>query len=98
MLVILRFRAGPQLRERLDAAVEVLQTKPGFDGADIVQNLDEPDLWALVLRWRDVGSYRRALGGYESKVVVVPLLSEAIDEPTAYDAPEHVGENIPRVR
>ena len=48
------------------------------------------------MRWKDVGSYRRALGGYESKVVVVPLLSEAVDEASAYDVPERVGENIPR--
>lgn len=98
MLVILRFRSGPDLAARLEAAVEILRSRPGFDGADIVQNLDEPDLWALILRWRDVGSYRRALGGYEAKVAVAPLLSEAIDEPTAYDVPGNVGENIPRVR
>ena len=80
----------------MQPAVDVLAAKPGFEGADVVQNLDEPDLWALVMRWKDVGSYRRALGGYESKVVVVPLLSEAVDEASAYDVPERVGENIPR--
>ena len=96
MMVILRFRGGADLGDRLRPAVDVLATKPGFEGADVVQNLDEPDLWALVLRWKDVGSYRRALGGYESKVTVVPLLSEAVDEASAYDVPERVGENIPR--
>lgn len=95
-MVILRFRGGTEFGDRLRPAVDVLAAKPGFEGADVVQNLDEPDLWALVMRWKDVGSYRRALGGYESKVVVVPLLSEAIDEASAYDAPERVGENIPR--
>jgi hypothetical protein len=33
----------------------------------------------------NIGSYRRALSPYEVKVVAVPLLSQAIDEPTAYD-------------
>ena len=51
------------------------------------RNLDEPDLWVLVTHWQNVGSYRRALQGYESKVVVVPLLSEAVDEPSAYEDP-----------
>ena len=37
-------------------------------------------------------------GGFEAKMVLVPLLSEAIDEPSAYDAPEDVGENLPRAR
>ena len=41
----------------------------------------------LVTRWANVGSYRRALQGYEAKVVVVPLLSEALDEPSAYEDP-----------
>ena len=54
----------------------MLSARTGFLAADLERNLDEPDLWALVTRWENVGSYRRALQGYESKVVVVPLLSE----------------------
>jgi heme-degrading monooxygenase HmoA len=90
MLVMIRFRvAGPEaFGQRVDAALDVLRDRPGFEEAELVQNLDEPNLWALLLRWRDVGSYRRALQGYEAKTVVVPLLSEALDEPTAYEDPE----------
>jgi hypothetical protein len=61
--------------------------RAGFLDATLELNLDEPGLWALVTRWADVGSYRRALQGYEAKVVVVPLLSEALDEPSAYEDP-----------
>ena len=66
VLVMIRFRvAEPEaFGERVDAALTVLRGGPGFEEADLVQNLDEPDLWALLLRWRDVGSYRRALQGY----------------------------------
>ena len=39
----------------------------------------------LVTRWQDVGSYRRALSSYDVKVGAVPLLSRAIDEPSAYE-------------
>ena len=67
-------------RARFDAALSVLRTRDGFASADLVRNLDDSELWALVTRWRDVGSYRRALQGYESKAVVAPLLSEALDE------------------
>ena len=65
----------------------MLSARTGFLAADLERNLDEPDLWVLVTRWQNVGSYRRALQGYESKVVVVPLLSEALDEPSAYEDP-----------
>lgn len=96
MIVVNRFRSGPGFHQKLAPAVEVLSSKPGFLDAEVAQNLDDPELWVLITRWENVGSYRRALGGLESKMVVVPLLSEAIDEPTAYAAPEAVGENIPR--
>ncbi|MGY4720176.1 antibiotic biosynthesis monooxygenase family protein [Naumannella cuiyingiana] len=83
--------------ERMRAAIELLAGKPGCEAVDLVRNLDEPGLWALVGRWRDVGSYRRALNGYDSKMIIVPVLSLAIDEPSAYDEPQRVGENLPRI-
>jgi quinol monooxygenase YgiN len=88
-MVITRFRVvDPDgFAERVDAALVVLRARAGFLTADLERNLDEPDLWALVTRWTNVGSYRRALQGYESKVVVVPLLSDAVDEPSAYEDP-----------
>jgi hypothetical protein len=51
---------------------------------DLVVNLDEPGLWALVSRWRDVGSYRRAFSGNETKLLLTPVLLRAVDEPSAY--------------
>ena len=68
----------------------------GLVSADLVRNLDEPDLWAIQTVWENVGSYRRAYNGYEAKMVLVTLMSEAIDEPSAYDRPDAVGDNIPR--
>ena len=53
-------------------------------------------LWAIVSRWADIGSYRRAFNGTDAKLVLVPLLSLAIDEPSAYAEPASVGENRPR--
>lgn len=100
MLVVTRFHVPDDRRDdflaQADAAVGVLSSRDGLASIDLVQNLDDPDLWCLVSRWADVGSYRRALSGYESKLTVVPLLSLAIDEPSAYDDPDEVGQNIPR--
>ncbi|GAB3702318.1 antibiotic biosynthesis monooxygenase family protein [Mariniluteicoccus flavus] len=102
MIVVNRFRVtdadGLAFHAAAEPAVALLRTKAGLQSVDLVQNLDEPDLWALVTRWDHVGAYRRALGGFESKMTLVPFLSRSIDEPSAYDAPEHVGENLPRVR
>lgn len=78
------------------AAIDVLDSLDGFVSADLGRNLDEPQLWTVTTRWVNVGSYRRALQGYEAKVTVVPLLSLAIDEPSAYDDVDLVGENLPR--
>ena len=41
--------------------------------------------WLLTTRWKNVGSYRRALSSYDVKLAAVPLLSRALDEPSAYE-------------
>lgn len=91
MIMISRFRV-PGVEAELfcgaaEAAVAVLAGRPGFRTADLGRNLDDPELWSLVTRWDDVGSCRRALGGLDAKLTVVPLLSRAIDEPSGYDEP-----------
>ena len=102
MLAVNRFRVAPHDEDEFfraaRAAVDFMASREGAESVDLVQNLDEPDLWAIVGRWANVGSYRRAFNGYEAKVVLVPLLSRAIDEPGAYDVPDHVGLNLPRSR
>jgi quinol monooxygenase YgiN len=92
MIVICRFRLteaeSQSFLGRARRAVQVLSTKAGFTSADLGQNLDEPELWTLTTRWQNVGSYRRALQGFEAKMAVVPLLSACLDEPTAYEDPD----------
>ena len=100
MIVVNRFRI-PEVETATflakgRAAVEVLGRREGFLTADLGRNLDDASLWTITTRWRNVGSYRRALQGDESKMVVVPLLSLAVDEPSAYDDVEWVGHNQAR--
>ncbi|MCW2867614.1 MAG: hypothetical protein JWR20_1802, partial [Marmoricola sp.] len=66
-------------------ALEVLAERAGFEDGRLGRNVDDPGLWTMVTRWRDVGSYRRALSAYDVKVHAVPLLSRALDEPSAYE-------------
>ncbi|WP_110182491.1 antibiotic biosynthesis monooxygenase family protein [Nocardioides solisilvae] len=89
MIVVNRFRVpvGEQegFRVEVQTALETLAGRPGFVAGDVGRNLDDPGLWVLSTRWRDVGSYRRALSSYEVKMTAVPLLSRAVDEPSAYE-------------
>ena len=100
MIVLSRFRveadAEATFLVQAEAAITVLRARDGLLSLDFGRNLDEPELWTIATRWADVGSYRRALSGIESKSVVVPLLSLAVDEPSAYESPELVGENWAR--
>ncbi|WP_405057399.1 antibiotic biosynthesis monooxygenase [Kribbella sp. NBC_01505] len=89
MFVVIRFRV-PETEQgefavRLDAAVEVLSRQKGFVAARTGRNVDDPELLALNLEFVNIGSYRRALSPYDVKLTAVPLLSQAIDEPTAYE-------------
>jgi quinol monooxygenase YgiN len=91
VIAISRFRVPEAGAEEFvaeaEAAIEVLSATDGFLSADLGRNTDEPTLWVLATRWRNVGSYRRALGSYRSKLTAVPVLSRAIDEPSAYQHP-----------
>jgi heme-degrading monooxygenase HmoA len=89
VLVVSRFRVpeedGGEFRVELEAALEVLAHQRGYADGRLGRNVDDPSLWVMVTRWRDVGSYRRALSSYDVKVGAVRLLSRAIDEPSAYE-------------
>jgi quinol monooxygenase YgiN len=89
VLVVNRFRAeDPAFRVELEAACAVLTAQSGCEHGHLGRNVDDPSLWVMVTRWQDVGSYRRALSAYDVKVGAVPLLSRAIDEPSAYEVVE----------
>ena len=94
MIVVNRFRVpeDTQVEEafRSDAfaALGALAARPGYVDGLLGRNLDEPGLWLVTTTWADVGSYRRVLSSYDVKVTAVPLLSRAVDEPSAYEVVE----------
>ncbi|MFZ9774566.1 MAG: antibiotic biosynthesis monooxygenase family protein [Candidatus Nanopelagicaceae bacterium] len=91
MFAIARFRVEPsqheEFLERLRTAHDALKSCAGYLSGEIGLNTDEPRLIALVTRWENIGSYRRALSNFQVKVDAVPVLAQAIDEPGGYVGP-----------
>ena len=89
MLVLNRFVVPPDTQDdfvpRAHAALAALAASRGYLSGRLTRALDEPSAWTLVTEWESVGAYRRALGGFDVKVHATPLLSESLDEPSAYE-------------
>ena len=93
MLVVNRFRVaeveGESFAGELTAARDLLAARPGFLEGTVGRNVDDPELWVLTTRWENAGSYRRALGWYDVRVSAWPVLSRAIEEPSAFEIVEN---------
>lgn len=89
LVVVSRFRVEAHARGRFleDAAraMDALGAQPGCLALSLAQSTDEAELLLLRSEWIGVGAYRRALSAFDVKVNAVPLLSSAIDEPSAYE-------------
>lgn len=89
MLVVTRYHVPPAeaaaFRDDARAALQALAARPGWRGGHLGRATDDPTLWVLTAEWDNVGAYRRALSSYEVKLVAVPLLSRAVDEPSAFE-------------
>lgn len=89
LVIVSRFRvpAGQEEQFAADArlAIETLSGCAGFVEASLGQSTDEVDLRIITTRWTGIGAYRRALSAYDVKLSAIPLLSLAIDEPSAFE-------------
>lgn len=71
------------------AAIAVLAESTGFLGGSLGQATDDAGLRLIITRWAGIGAYRKALSRYDVKLSVVPFLSLAVDEPSAYEVVHH---------
>jgi quinol monooxygenase YgiN len=86
MIAITHFSdSSADFAERAQAALAALAERPGYQRGTLGRSTDDPDAWVLLTEWENVGSYRRALGGYEVKVQATPLLASALDLPGAFE-------------
>lgn len=90
MLVVTRYAVpigeAAEFRLQCRAALQALVACSGCTGANAGPALDDPTRWVLSTSWESVGAYRRALSSYQVKLVAVPLMFRAVDEPSAYES------------
>jgi hypothetical protein len=89
VLLVCRFTVPetdvPAFTERATRALELLTARPGCRGGQVARSLDEPEVFVLTVEFDSVVAYRRALSPFEVREHVVPLLSEAVAEPAAFE-------------
>ena len=89
VLAVTRYRVPAEnalaFLDRARPALAALAARPGHLWGTVARSTDEPEVWTLSTRWKDVGAYRRALGSYEVKLYAHPLMYLALDEPSAFE-------------
>ncbi|HST47815.1 antibiotic biosynthesis monooxygenase family protein [Jatrophihabitans sp.] len=95
MIALLQFRPDPsgeagdfqaeQFQEQAEQALRLLAERPGFVRGSVGRATDDAGSWLLFTEWESVGAYRRGLGGYQVKLLATPLLSQALDQPSAFE-------------
>ena len=76
---------GASFLESAQIALSVLTAQPGALSGRVGRATDDPQLWLLTCEWESVGAYRRALSVYEVRMHAIPVMSRALDEPTAFE-------------
>ncbi|HEX3334826.1 MAG TPA: antibiotic biosynthesis monooxygenase [Jatrophihabitans sp.] len=71
--------------ERARTALAALAARPGYLRGTLGRSTDDPAAWLLLTEWENVGSYRRALGGFDVKLHATPLLACALDVPGGFE-------------
>lgn len=86
MIAVTHFAADDvYFLERARVALAALAVRPGYLRGTLGRSTDDPCAWVLLTEWENVGSYRRALGGYEVKLHATPLLASALDVPGGFE-------------
>jgi quinol monooxygenase YgiN len=84
------FQAG-HFQAAAEQALRLLAERPGFVRGTVGRATDDPGSWLLLTEWESVGAYRRGLGGYQVKLHATPLLSQALDQPSAFEELLRIG-------
>jgi hypothetical protein len=87
MIAITHFSdSSSDFAQRAQSALAALAARPGYLRGSLGRSTDDAAAWVLLTEWRNVGSYRRALGAYEVKLHATPLLASALDLPGGFES------------
>jgi hypothetical protein len=87
MIAVTHFADGSaDFADRAKAALSALAARPGYLRGTLGRSTDDPDAWLLLTEWENVGSYRRALGGFDVKMHATPLLASGLDLASGFEA------------
>jgi heme-degrading monooxygenase HmoA len=89
MIVVTEHKAGDDFLEPARVLLEVLAAADGFDSGEVGRSPDEPDVWIISTRWRDVGSMRRGFGSFDAKVAAAAVMVSAADRVSAFEVLLH---------
>jgi hypothetical protein len=77
--------AVSSLGTRLEELLAGLAENPGCELGWVACSPDDPRSWVVTSIWRDMGSFRRGLSGFEVKVALGKLAVEAVDQPSVFE-------------
>ncbi|MDS1271214.1 antibiotic biosynthesis monooxygenase [Lipingzhangella sp. LS1_29] len=77
--------ATAEFQQQARTVLEAFAECAGYQRGTLARCADDPQLWTIVTEWAGPGYYRRALSAFSVRMVAVPLLSEAWDEPSAFE-------------
>jgi heme oxygenase (mycobilin-producing) len=85
MIAITHLHGDDTLESPARDALAALAAQPGYLRGQLARATDDPTAWVLVTEWRNVGSYRRALGAYDVKLRATPLFAAAVEGPAGFE-------------
>ena len=99
VVVVITLRMGAEVEQRARELLAAFQARHGFAGGGVASAVEEAGGAVVVLlRWADLGSWRRALGAAEVKVIATPLLGATDASVGTYEVVEEVGPGPEPVR
>ena len=92
VVVVIRLRAGSsEIVASARQLLAALQARPGFLRGSVAQSVEEDSDLALVARFAELGSWRRALGAADVKLVVTPPARAAAESVGTYEVLDDAG-------
>ena len=76
LIVVSKLTASePDFTDRIKECIAILSKLVGCINIELGRSLDSETEYLLVSRWENVGKYRKALGNFDVKSIVIPFIS-----------------------